>query len=143
MTPSWAGMPRLSLMTTSIACAWLLVACAIPSSPDSTGTGALVQTEASGEASIAFANQGGIQNWQPQGDAGVLLQDRQGQWYLARLQGLATELPYTEQVGFDPGPSGSFGRLSTVIVKGVRYPVISLTRTEAPGKRQGRDQGQQ
>jgi hypothetical protein len=67
----------------------------------------------------------------------VLLQDRQGQWYLARLLSAATELPYTEQVGFDPGPSGSFGRLSSVLVKGVRYPVTSLTRTDPPGKGQG------
>ena len=144
---SWHGRPRawvrrFSLMAPSIACAWVLAACATTSSTDVTGTGALGQIEASGEASIAFANQGGIQNWQPQGDAAVLLQDRQGQWYLARLQSPATELPYTEQVGFDPGPSGSFGRLSTVIVRGARYPVISLTRTDTPGNRQGAKQGQ-
>lgn len=114
----------------------LILAAGCASAPSVDGAGAQPSVGIAGEATIAFASQGGIQNWQPQGDSAVLLQDRQGQWYLARLQGAATELPYTEQVGFDPGPSGSFGRLSTVLVKGVRYPVISLTRTDPPGKRQ-------
>lgn len=88
-----------------------------------------------GEARIGFANRGGIQNWQAVGDAALLLQDNHGQWYLARLQSPATELPFAEQLGFDTDPSGSFGRLNAVVIKGIRYPIISLTRTEPPAKK--------
>lgn len=126
--------PLVPLTLSYAVCLALLAGCANKLLAD--GTTAQIPVDTGGEATIAFASQGGIQNWQPQGDSAVLLQDRQGQWYLARLQSAATELPYTEQVGFDPGPSGSFGRRSSLLVKGVRYPVTSLTRTDPPGKRQ-------
>ncbi|HIV72853.1 MAG TPA: hypothetical protein H9903_18085 [Candidatus Aquabacterium excrementipullorum] len=87
------------------------------------------------ETTIAFANQGGVQNWQPAGDTALLLQDQRGQWYVARLQAPAIDLPFTENLGFDTDPSGSFGRLNAVVIRGVRYPVISLKRTEPPAKK--------
>lgn len=37
------------------------------------------------EAAIPFANNGGIRGWFVENDANLLLEDRQGQWYRARL----------------------------------------------------------
>lgn len=84
------------------------------------------------EQSIPFANQGGIRNWRPVDDTSLLIEDRNGQWYLARLQSASGDLAFAEQVVFLTNPGGAFGRLGALLIKGVRHPVISLVKVQAP-----------
>lgn len=84
------------------------------------------------EASIPFANRGGIRDWRVEDDSNLLLQDRRGQWYRVRLQAPAYYLAYAGHLAFATGPSGTLERLDAVIVGGQKYPIISLTRIEAP-----------
>lgn len=62
----------------------LLSAIAFPVSAGDAPAGA--SASASVEASIPFANRGGISDWRVEDDSNLLLQDNRGQWYRARLQ---------------------------------------------------------
>lgn len=88
------------------------------------------------EASIPFANRGGIRDWQLEDDSTLLLQDRRGQWYRAKLQVPAYYLSYAEAIGFVTGPSGTLEKFGSVVIRGQRYPIISLTRIKPPAKKQ-------
>lgn len=94
----------------------------------------LTPQQASQEQVIPFANQGGIRNWRPVDDASLLIEDRHGQWYLARLQSASGDLAFAEGLAFLTEPGGAFGRLGAVLIKGVRYPVISLVKVPPPSK---------
>ena len=84
------------------------------------------------QAAIAFANRGGIVNWQPRDDRSLWIEGTGGQWYLVQLQSPSLDLAFTEQLGFEPGPSGALARLDAVVIKGLRYPIISLSLSDAP-----------
>lgn len=86
------------------------------------------------EAEIPFANSGGIRAWFVENDANLLLEDRQGQWYRARLLSPAYYLAYAEALRFATGPSGTLQKLDSVIVRGQFFPIVSLTRIELPAK---------
>jgi len=87
------------------------------------------------EASIPFANQGGIRDWRVMDDVSLRIQDTHGQWYIAKLQSPAWDLHFAESIGFETLPSGTLEKFGAVIVKGRRYAIISLTRTDPPAKR--------
>ncbi len=84
------------------------------------------------QVTIPFANQGGISDWKVVDDSTLLIQDNHRHWYLAKLQGGAYDLAFAESLGFVTLPSGALGQFSAVVVRGRRYPIISLTRTEPP-----------
>lgn len=86
------------------------------------------------QATIPFANHGGISNWKVVDDGALLIQDNHGSWYLAKLQNAPYDLVIAENLGFVTPPSGTLGQLSSIVVKGRRYPIISLTRTDPPAK---------
>lgn len=88
------------------------------------------------EVTIPFANKGGIRGWFVENDANLLLEDRQGQWYRARLLSPAYYLAYAEALRFATGPSGTLQKLDSVIVRGQKFPIVSLTRIEPPPKAQ-------
>ena len=89
----------------------------------------------SAEAWIPFANHGGISDWQVVDESSLLIRDIHGQWYLVRVMGPAFVLPFSDRLAFATTPSGTLEKSSAVVVRGKRYPVLSLTRSEAPGKR--------
>lgn len=85
------------------------------------------------QARIAFANHGGIRNWQAVGDDALLIEGTGGVWYLARLQGVgASDLAFVEAVAFITDPGGSLGQFDAVLIKGRRYTIASLTKTSPP-----------
>lgn len=93
-----------------------------------------VEKAASAEVTIPFANHGGVSDWRVVDDTTLLIKDVHGHWYRAKLLTAATELHFTDSVGFDTSPSGSLGKHSSIVVEGRRYPIVSLTRTERPAK---------
>jgi len=84
------------------------------------------------QASIPFANRGGIRDWVVEDDSNLLLQDRGGQWYRARLLAPSTYLAFTSSLRFATGPSGTLETLDSVIVRGQKFPIVSLTRIDPP-----------
>ncbi len=73
-------------------------------------------TAAKPEASIPFADHGGIWNWQADGDKGLWVQSNQRQWYYAKFLGPCIGLDYANSIGFDTRPMGTFDRFSAVVV---------------------------
>jgi len=68
------------------------------------------------EASIPFANHGGIWDWQPDRDKGLWVQSNNRKWYYATFMGPCFGLDFANTVGFDTGPMGSLDRWSAVYV---------------------------
>lgn len=87
------------------------------------------------EVTIPFANHGGISDWKRVSDSTLLIEDVHGHWYLAKLQFEAYDLAFADSMGFDTLPTGELGKLSSVVVSGKKYPIVSLTRTDKPAKK--------
>lgn len=86
------------------------------------------------EASIAHARRDGIRDWQVVDDSTLLILDRRGDWYRAKLESPAPYLPFMDQLVFTTTPSGRLERSSAIVVRGQHYSIVSLTRSEPPGK---------
>lgn len=84
------------------------------------------------QASIAFANHGGIQSWRADGDSAVYLEDRQRHWYRATLIGRAIDLPFAEAIGIDAGPNGTLDQFGAIVVKSQRYPFSTFEQVDGP-----------
>jgi hypothetical protein len=99
-----------------------IAACTTSTSPRDQGS----------ETYIPFANHGGVLDWHVVDDTTLLIQDIHGQWYVAKVIGPAFTLPSTEHLGFVTEPSGTLEKFSAIIVRGQRFPIISLTLTDPP-----------
>ncbi|HEY8509983.1 MAG TPA: DUF6491 family protein [Steroidobacteraceae bacterium] len=95
--------------------------------------GNALATTVAKEASIPFANHGGIRDWAADDDRGLWLQDVHRNWYYARLMGPCVGLRFTETLGFDTGPLGRFDKFSAIVVPGGHRCVVqSFTPSEGP-----------
>jgi hypothetical protein len=92
-------------------------------------------TAAAVEAQIAFANHGGIYNWQVVDDRTVLIQSQTRKWYKATLFSSCFDLPFAEQVGFESNADGSFDKFSSIKVRGHDCPLVSLVETTPPPRK--------
>jgi hypothetical protein len=97
-------------------------------------TSAPVQPPAA-EAQIAFANHGGIYNWQVLDDRTVLIQSQSRKWYKATLFSTCFDLPFAERIGFESNSDGSFDKFSSIQVRNQKCPLLSLVETTAPPKK--------
>jgi hypothetical protein len=85
------------------------------------------------EASIPFANRGGIFDWHADKDRGLWVQDVHRNWYYAKFMGPCIGLDFANSIGFDTRPLGNFDRFSSVFVPGTgRCTVQSFTVSESP-----------
>ncbi|HEY6640978.1 DUF6491 family protein [Povalibacter sp.] len=89
------------------------------------------------QASIPFASNGGIRNWQADRDKGLWIQDSRGKWYYAEFMGdTCRGLNFATSIGFDTLPIGTLDRTSTVIVpRDGRCPIKSVVSSKGPEKR--------
>ena len=84
------------------------------------------------EASIPFANHGGVYTWEVENDTTIWFQDNYRHWYKATLIGNAIDLPFAEEIGIDTRPGGSLDRWGAIIVKGRRYQLATLEAMPGP-----------
>jgi Family of unknown function (DUF6491) len=88
------------------------------------------------EASIPFANRGGIRDWSADGDRGLWVQAASRKWYYARFMGRCTGLAFATALGFDTRSLSSFDRWSSVVVPGYsRCALSSLTPSDGPPRK--------
>ena len=92
-------------------------------------------TKVAQQASIPFANNGGIWDWRADGENAVYFEDSFGHWYKAKLFMPAFDLPFVQFIGIDTSPGGSLNRWSAIYVRGQRYPFMSFTRVAGPTDR--------
>lgn len=77
------------------------------------------------QASIPFADHGGIRNWEADKDVGIWVQDVHRHWYYARFMSPCHELRFVDGVGFVTGPGGQLDRFSAVRTRGGERCVFS------------------
>jgi hypothetical protein len=89
------------------------------------------------QASIPFADHGGIWNWEANADKGLWIQSNNRQWYYATFMGPCIGLDSANSVGFDTRPMGTFDRFSAVVVpRWGRCQVQSFELSDGPPKAQ-------
>jgi hypothetical protein len=88
------------------------------------------------DASIPFANMGGIYDWSADGPSALYIQSISKQWYHVQLLAPCFDLPFAERVGFvsEPG-SGTFDKFSSILVRGQECPVKAIARSGPPPSR--------
>lgn len=84
------------------------------------------------DASIPFANQGGVLDWRADGEDAIYLEDVFGHWYKAELFSPSWDLPFVQFIGLDPGPTGNLDQFGAVYIAGRRYPFSSFTEVPDP-----------
>ena len=87
------------------------------------------------EASIAFADHGGVDDWRAESDRVIYFKDQHRQWYRATLFSPAFDLPYVEHIGIDARPGGSLDKWGGIIVRGQRYSFQTFERVAGPPER--------
>jgi Family of unknown function (DUF6491) len=107
---------------------------ALAGTPAATGTAAPNPASAK-EASIPFANHGGISSWAVVDNRTMLIQGRNRQWYKATLFSPCIHLPFAHTVGFKTNPGGSFDKFSSIIVRRQRCSLTSLVAIPPPTKK--------
>ncbi len=114
----------------------LMSAAALLSLTAITSAGAAEKAE---RASIPFASSGGIDEWRPDGDNGLYLRARGGQWYQAKLLGPCLGLNFTETIGYVSEPDGSFDNTSSILVDGQRCALQTLEKSDKPPTRKEKE----
>jgi Family of unknown function (DUF6491) len=85
------------------------------------------------EASIPFANHGGINDWRADGDRGLWVQGINRKWFYAKFLGTCPQLQFANTVGFVSEPSGALNRWSSIRVRhGGRCQFIDFQPSEGP-----------
>jgi hypothetical protein len=87
-------------------------------------------------AGIPFADLGGIRSWRPDGDRGIYVQGRRGEWYYAEFFGPCTGLLFNDRIAFitDTGTS-RLDRFSSILVDGERCHFRTFEAVDEPGQR--------
>ena len=95
------------------------------------------------DASIAFANHGGVWDWRSEGDRVVYFEDSRHQWYRAELSFPAVDLPFAQHIGVDAGPTDSLDRFGAIYVHGQKYNFNSFVKIDGqpPKKMKGKPKG--
>jgi len=101
------------------------------------GAQAAAESAEAPQASIPFANNGGIRNWHADRDKGLWIQDSRGKWYYAEFMGgTCRGLNFATTIGFDTLPTGTLDRSTTVVVpREGRCPLQSVVSSTGPDKR--------
>lgn len=87
------------------------------------------------EASIPFANHGGIRNWEADREQGLWVQDSRRNWYYAKLLGPCMGLNFAMSLHFDTRPMGTFDRFSSIVVpREGRCMIQSVVPSNGPPK---------
>lgn len=93
------------------------------------------------EATIPFANRGGIDDWHADGDNSLYVKSRAGQWYRAKLMGPCLDLRFANTIGFVTRPGDTFDRFSSIRVRGHDCALTSLVPSDPPPVKARRKKG--
>jgi len=106
-----------------------------PAASPAPNPAAAADTAAPKEASIPFANHGGIYNWGVVDNRTLLIQGRNRKWYKATLFAPCIDLPFAQTIGFKTNASGSFDKFSSIVVRRRRCSLTSLVEIPPPVKK--------
>ena len=87
------------------------------------------------EASIPFVSIDSIRNCRAIDRDTIYFEDRRRRWYRGEVIGPCLNLPFAQAIGVDTRGTNRLDRFSTVLVRGDRYQLTSLVRSEEPPSR--------
>ena len=92
-------------------------------------------TSRPGDASIPFADHGGIFDWHADGTRGIWVQGTNRKWFYGTFMSACTGLDHADAVGFVTSPSDDLDHWSYVVIRGtVPCHFANFTTSEAPGR---------
>ena len=83
-------------------------------------------------AEIAFADQGGVDDWEAVSDREIWFEDLHRHWFRATLMTPALDLPFVEHIGIDARPAGTLDKFGAIYVHGRRYDFASFEAMPGP-----------
>ena len=86
-------------------------------------------------ASIPFVDMRGIEDFQPDGDHAVYLQDRSRKWYRATIIGPCLGLPYATRIGVKARGGSSLDKYGSLLVDGEDCRIEELVTSGPPSKK--------
>jgi hypothetical protein len=85
------------------------------------------------DASIPFANNGGIDDWRAENDRTLYVKGRTDrQWFKAELLSDCIGLNFADRIAFEPDASGSLTKFSAIVVEGRKCPFTSFEKVDGP-----------
>jgi hypothetical protein len=93
---------------------------------------ATMSATAADEAVVPLSGQHGIASWQVDGNSGLWLHARDGQWFYARTEASCLSLESATQIGFRASISGGLDRSGALVAAGENGPLSSVVRSDKP-----------
>jgi hypothetical protein len=112
--------------------AWAASEPASPPTPAPAPTQAAAPVLTGPEASIPFANHGGIYDFHADNDRGIWIQSRSRQWYYGQFFAPCFGIQFAQALGFRAGPTGALDKWSEVVSRDVGRCVLTSLRSSEP-----------
>lgn len=84
------------------------------------------------ESGITFPGNMTIRNWRADGDDGIWIEGRRGEWFYGRFAGICRDLDFAQAIGVDARGTSRLDRFATIIVRGERCPLTSFVTSAPP-----------
>ena len=88
--------------------------------------------EAPGETVIPFISSLSNVEWEAVSDDSLYVRGGRGEWYFVRTMNRCSRLRQAHGIGFQTSALGQLDRHGAIMVQGVRCPVASIVRSDAP-----------
>jgi len=97
--------------------------------------------KAAGETVIPFVGSLSHVEWKAASDDSLYVRGGKGEWYFVRTANRCARLRAASAIGLQTSALGQLDRHGAIMVQGVRCPVASITRSDAPPRKARRRTG--
>lgn len=84
------------------------------------------------ESGITFPGNATIRNWRADGDDGIWIEGRRGEWFYGRFIGTCRDLDFAQTIGVDTRGASRLDKFATIIARGERCPLVSFVTSAPP-----------
>ena len=84
------------------------------------------------ESSIVFPGDSTIRNWQADGDRGIWIEGRRGEWYYGRFASFCRDVDFAQAIGVETRGAGRLDKFASIIVRGERCQLSSFVSSAPP-----------
>ena len=88
------------------------------------------------ESGIAFPGDATIRNWRADGEDGIWIEGRRGEWFYGRFAGFCRDLDFAQAIGVDTRGVSRLDKFAAIIVRGERCPLVSFMTSAPPPTRE-------
>lgn len=120
--------PKLALSLAAVLLPLSAAVAAEPAAPRELGV----------ESGITFPGNATIRNWQADGDDGLWIEGRRGEWFYGRFAGICRDLDFAQAIGVDTRGASRLDKFATIIVRGERCPLSSFVTSAPPPTKEER-----